>query len=199
MLAMFAPLLRIARTLGGAVGDLLVDRGASRWQLAVHNVVNHIVAISVVGGLFIWMVMLNIPIQPAEMWAKAVVYSTLAVAALAGWKFFARAGHRAFQRFDEAARADEKRETEPRHIQFSVPEGTVHRLTLTEASPAVGASVVTLNIRAKTGASVVSVIRDGVTTRNIGAEWEFRIGDTLIVMGDAHQLAALKDLLGVTS
>jgi K+/H+ antiporter YhaU regulatory subunit KhtT len=72
-------------------------------------------------------------------------------------------------------------------------------LTLTEASPAVGASVVTLNIRAKTGASVVSVIRDGVTTRNIGAEWEFRIGDTLIVMGDAHQLAALKDLLGVTS
>ena len=199
MLAMFAPLLRIARTLGGAIGDLLVDRGASRWQLAVHNVVNHIVAISVVGGLFIWMVMLNIPIQPAEMWAKAVVYSTLAVAALAGWKFFAKAGHRAFQRFDEAARADEKRENEPRHIQFSVPEGTVHRLTLTEASPAVGASVVTLNIRAKTGASVVSVIRDGVTTRNIGAEWEFRIGDTLIVMGDAHQLAALKDLLGVTS
>ena len=199
MLAMFAPLLRIARTLGGAIGDMLVDRGASKWQLAVHNVVNHIVAISIVGGLFVWMVMLNVPIQPAKPWAKAVVYSTLAVAALAGWKFFAKAGHRAFLRFDEAARADEKRENEPRHIQFSVPEDVVHRLTLTEASPAVGATVVTLNIRAKTGASIVSVIRDGVTTRNIGAEWEFRIGDTLIVMGDAHQLAALKDLLGITS
>lgn len=198
MLAMFAPVLRIARTLGGALGDMLVNPGASRWQQAVHNVVNHLAAIVIVGGSFVWMVMLNVPIQPSHTWAKCAVYGVLAVAAIAGWRFFSKAGHRAFQRFDEAAKADERRSAEPRQILFSVPEDAVHKLTLTDASPAIGATVVTLNIRAKTGASVVSVIRDGKTVRNIGAEWEFRIGDTLVVMGDAHQLAALKDLLGVT-
>ncbi|MBR2982045.1 MAG: cation:proton antiporter [Kiritimatiellae bacterium] len=198
MLAMFAPVLRIARTLGGALGDMLVNPGASRWQQAVHNVVNHLAAIVIVGGSFVWMVMLNVPIQPSQTWAKCAVYGVLAVAAIAGWRFFSKAGHRAFQRFDEAAKADERRSAEPRQILFSVPEDAVHKLTLTDASPAIGATVVTLNIRAKTGASVVSVIRDGKTVRNIGAEWEFRIGDTLVVMGDAHQLAALKDLLGVT-
>lgn len=198
MLAMFAPVVRISRTLGGALGDMLVDPGASRWQLAVHNIVNYFTAIAAVGGSFVWMVMLNVPIQPAETWAKCAVYGTLAVAALAGWRFFAKAGHRAFVRFAEAARADERRKNEPSHVLFSVPEDTVHKLTLPAASPAVGETVVTLNIRAKTGASVVSVIREGKITRNIGAEWEFRIGDTLVVMGDAHQLAALKDLLGVT-
>ena len=198
MLAMFAPVLRIARTLGGALGDMLVNPGASRWQQAVHNVVNHLAAIVIVGGSFVWMVMLNVPIQPSQTWAKCAVYGVLTVAAIAGWRFFSKAGHRAFQRFDEAAKADERRSAEPRQILFSVPEDAVHKLTLTDASPAIGATVVTLNIRAKTGASVVSVIRDGKTVRNIGAEWEFRIGDTLVVMGDAHQLAALKDLLGVT-
>ena len=173
MLAMFAPVLRIARTLGGALGDMLVNPGASRWQQAVHNVVNHLAAIVIVGGSFVWMVMLNVPIQPSQTWAKCAVYGVLAVAAIAGWRFFSKAGHRAFQRFDEAAKADERRSAEPRQILFSVPEDAVHKLTLTDASPAIGATVVTLNIRAKTGASVVSVIRDGKTVRNIGAEWEF--------------------------
>ena len=199
MLAMFAPVVKIAKTLGGAIGDILVDPGASKWQLAVHNVVNHITALVTIGGSFVWMVMLNVPIQPSESWAKCAVYGTLALAAVAGWRFFAKAGHRAFVRFAEAANAEERREKKPRHIQFSVPEDVVHKITLPAESPAIGASVVTLNIRAKTGASVVSVIRDGETNRNIGAEWEFMIGDTLVVMCDTRQLAALKDLLGVTS
>lgn len=198
MLAMFAPVVRIGRTLGGAIGDMLVDPGASKWQQAVHSVVNHVVATVTVGGSFIWMVMLNVPIQPAETWAKCAVYGMLALAAVAGWRFFAKAGHRAFTRFAEAASAEERREKKPKHIQFSVPEDTVHKLTLTSASPAVGATVVTLDVRAKTGANVVSVIRDGDIVRNIGSEWEFRIGDTLVVMCDKRQLAALKDLLGIT-
>ena len=199
MLAMFAPAVRIARVLGAAVGDMLVSRGTSRWQVAVHSLTNHIVVISVTGALFVWMVMLNIPIQPSEAWAKWSVYGVLAVMALVGWRFFANAGHRAFVRFGEAARADERRAGEPKHVLFSVPENTVHKLTLGESSPAVGSNVVQLNIRAKTGANVVSVIRNGEITRNIGADWEFMIGDTLVVMCDRHQLAALKDLLGLIS
>lgn len=197
MIAMFAPVLRIARTLGGALGDMLVNPGASKWQLAVHNVVNYFTVTAVVGSSFVWMMMLNVPIQPSEFWAKCAVYGTLVAAAAVGWRFFSKTGHRALKRFADVAGASKK--DEPRQILFSVPEDTIHRITLPAASPAVGGTPVSLNIRAKTGASVVSVVRDGKITRNIGADWEFRIGDTLVVMGDAHQLAALKDLLGVTS
>jgi CPA2 family monovalent cation:H+ antiporter-2 len=197
MIAMFAPVLRIARTLGGALGDMLVNPGASKWQLAVHNVVNYFTVTAVVGSSFVWMMMLNVPIQPSEFWAKCAVYGTLVAAAAVGWRFFSKTGHRALKRFADVAGASQK--DEPRQILFSVPEDTIHRITLPAASPAVGGTPVSLNIRAKTGASVVSVVRDGKITRNIGADWEFRIGDTLVVMGDAHQLAALKDLLGVTS
>jgi K+/H+ antiporter YhaU regulatory subunit KhtT len=129
--------------------------------------------------------------------ARIAVYGTLAVAALVGWRFFAKASHRAFLRFKEAVSADERRANQPQQVLFSVPEDTIHKLTLPPSSPAIGSTVVTLNIRAKTGASIVSVIRDGKTTRNIGADWEFRIGDTLVAMADNHQLAALKDLLGI--
>jgi hypothetical protein len=197
MIAMFAPVLRIARTLGGALGDMLVNPGVSKWQLAVHNVVNYFTVTAVVGSSFVWMMMLNVPIQPSEFWAKCAVYGTLVAAAAVGWRFFSKTGHRALKRFADVAGASQK--DEPRQILFSVPEDTIHRITLPAASPAVGGTPVSLNIRAKTGASVVSVVRDGKITRNIGADWEFRIGDTLVVMGDAHQLAALKDLLGVTS
>ena len=199
MLAMFAPVFHIARTLGAALGDMLVNPGASKWQQAVHSVVNHCTAMAVIGGSFVWMVMLNIPIQPSQFWAKCVVYGVLAVAAVAGWRFFSKTGHRAFQRFADAAKADERRGSKPREIHFSVPEDTVHRLTIAADSPAVGATVVTLNIRAKTGANVVAVVRDGKTSRNIGADWEFRIGDTLVVIGDHSQVAQLKDLMGVTA
>ena len=40
-------------------------------------------------------------------------------------------------------------------------------------------------------------MRDGRQYRNIGPEWEFRIGDTLGVIGDSVQVAALKDMLGI--
>jgi K+/H+ antiporter YhaU regulatory subunit KhtT len=58
-------------------------------------------------------------------------------------------------------------------------------------------TVVSLNIRAKTGATVVSVIRGGITTRNIGADFEFAIGDTLAALGDHAHIAGLKDILGI--
>jgi len=84
-------------------------------------------------------------------------------------------------------------------MTVTVPEGSIQRLTLPADSPAIGGTVVTLNVRAKTGASVVSVYRNGQLTRNIGLEWEFAAGDTLVVLGESYQVAALKDLLGIVA
>lgn len=84
-----------------------------------------------------------------------------------------------------------------RMTTVSVPEGTIQRIELKEGSPAIGETVVTLDVRAKTGASVVSVYRDGQITRNIGPDWNFEAGDVVVALGNEPQIVALKKLLGV--
>ena len=133
---------------------------------------------------------------PARL--RGVASVAVLAAGVFGWRFFVRAGRRATQRFQEALTAEERRESIARTMTITVPEGAVQQLRLGPDSPAIGETVVTLNIRAKTGATVVSVQRGGVRTRNIGPDWEFRIGDIVVAIGDSSQIAALKDLLGVT-
>ena len=86
-----------------------------------------------------------------------------------------------------------------RMMTITLPEGSLRRFTLGANSPAIGLSVVTLDIRAKTGASIVSVARGGASFSNVGPEWEFRAGDVLSAIGTPKQIAALKDLLGCVS
>ena len=72
-------------------------------------------------------------------------------------------------------------------------------LVLPESSPACGISVGALNVRAKTGAVIVEVVRRGARLRNIGADFTFAVGDVLTAIADGRQRAELKSLLGVVS
>ena len=45
----------------------------------------------------------------------------------------------------------------------------------------------------------MEVVRGSSVLRHIGPELEFHAGDQLVVIGDGRQVAALKDLLGITS
>jgi CPA2 family monovalent cation:H+ antiporter-2 len=193
------PAVKIAQRLAAAVSDALVGEGAATWQLATRHLVSLIVLVAVVILFFAEMAMINVHLSPESVWARWVIRAILFIAAVFGWRFFLTAGQRAARRFDEALTADERREKLGAMLTLSVPAEAVHKLTLTADSPAIGASVVTLDIRAKTGASVVAVTRDGDTIRNVGPETEFRIGDTLTVLGECAQVAALKDLLGITA
>ncbi len=199
VIAMLAPAVKIAQTLATAVADDLVGVGDSKWQQAVHHLVSFAAIVVVVLLFFIEMAVINLHLAPPALWARWTIRGVLLLVGVLGWRFFVKAGQSATRRFDEALTADERREKLGEMMTLSLPEGTLHRLTLPEASPAVGATVVTLNIRAKTGASVIAVEREGKKLRNIGPELEFRIGDILTAMGDGSQIASLKDLLGITT
>ena len=160
--------------------------------------VRYVVLVSVVGLFFIEWTMINFSILPVGIKLQGVSVVIICGVGLFGWRFFVKMGRRATQRFQEAISAEERREGLVRMTTVSVPEGVIQKLVLGANSPAVGESVVTLNIRAKTGASIVSVFRDGQITRNIGPDWEFRVGDVLVALGEQTQIAALKDLIGVT-
>ena len=196
--ALLSLVLPSARAFGDMVATLLAGEGGAKWQMHTKPLIRFVATAAVVGLFFIEWVMVNVTIMTSELSVKIAAFAVTFATGVVGWRVFAKAGRRASQRFHEALTAEERREALAVSMEMpALPEG-VHALTLDAASPAVGGTVVTLNIRAKTGASVVAVVRGGRTVRNIGPEWEFRIGDTLLVMGDQRQVVALKDLLGIT-
>ena len=121
----------------------------------------------------------------------------LVAVAVIGWKRFQRLGRAAGYRFNEALKA-EKRRTRARPsavTTLTVPGDFYSHLTIPAGSPAVGETIRSLDVRAKTGASIVSVIRGEEKFRNPGPTWCFEPGDVASVIGDPAQLAALRKLL----
>ncbi len=198
IVAMVAPVLKIARRLGERIGAILVS-GDEMWQQAVRRLVFLVVLGAVIGLFFLETTMVNVNLAPSEPWAKAAIAVLLVFAAIFGWRFFLKAGQRAATRFNEALDADERMAKLGDMLTFTVPANSLHRLPLDISSPAIGGTVGTLNIRAKTGATIVSIERDGKNLRNIGPDVDFRVGDVLVAIGDGTQIAALKDLLGITA
>ena len=187
-----------ARPLADAVTALLCGEGTSRWQLAIQPLVRF-VAFAAVFILFLaeWGA-IAVSIAPAKGPSLWIGIAVIVLVGAFGWRHMVKAGHRASKRLHEALTAEERREGLKRTMTVTIPEGTISEVVIPATSPAIGGTVVTLNVRAKTGASVVSVVRGGKTTRNIGPEWEFRAGDRIVALGDHKQIAALKDLMGVT-
>lgn len=197
---LFLPIIPLivssTRSLADAVSAMLCGEGSSRWQVSVQRLVRAVVGLAVLVLFYAeWtMVVLTIMPKGATSW---ICTAAVVIVALVGWRHFVKAGVRATKRFHDALTAEERRESLARTMELAVPAGV--EIALPATSPAIGGTVVSLNIRAKTGASVVSVVRGGVVARNVGPEWEFRAGDRIVALGNHAQIAALKDLLGVTS
>ena len=188
-----------ARTMGDAVAELLAGRGRSRVLVAFRETARLVTILGAAALFVVLWTAVNLTILPHDRLAQLVSTVLTLVVAAFGWRSLLNSGRRAIVRFNESLTEEERRKGLAKTMTVTMPEGALHRLVLAADSPAVGETVVSLNIRAKTGASIVSVLRDGHVYRNVGPELEFRIGDELVALGDAHQVGALKDLLGVTA
>lgn len=197
-LAMMPLIISAARSIGDEVAVLLTGGGNDKWQLSVKQLIRFVTLLAVMGLFFLEWTMLNISVLPISPELQGISIAVIVAAGIVGWRFFTKAGRRATQRFQEALTVEERQTGMVKMLTVSLPEGTIHRLVVAEDSPAVGGTVVSLNIRAKTGASVMAVYRDEVIHRNIGPEWTFQAGDVLVSIGDGNQIAALKGLLEPT-
>ena len=59
-----------------------------------------------------------------------------------------------------------------------------------EGAPAIGASATTLELRGRTGAVQVAVVRDGKPIYQRESDFHYRAGDTVVLVGDADSLSA---------
>lgn len=195
--ALLPLVIACSRSIGDAVAVLLAGDGESRWQVSLKQMVRFVSLAAVVSLYFLEWSMVNLSMSPLPGYTEWVVFGAVVVVGVLGWRFFVKAGRRATTRFLEAVTVEERREGLEQMMTVSVPEGTIHHLPIAPGSPAIGGTVVSLNIRAKTGASIVSVVRDGRVSRNVGPEWKFRVGDDLVALGEPDQIAALRVLLGI--
>ena len=196
-MALMPMVISSARSLGDEAAVLITGEGNAKWQTSMRQLACLAVMGAVIVLFFIEWSMINVSILPVSLQLQGFSTAIVLGVGIFGWRFFVKAGRRATLRFQEALTVEERQEGLAKSMTISVPEGVIQKLELDANSPAIGETVVSLDIRAKTGASVVSVFRDGQITRNIGPEWEFRTGDVLVVLGDQRQVAALKDMLGV--
>ena len=61
-------------------------------------------------------------------------------------------------------------------------------LLLEEGSPAAARTIGELELRRRTGATVVAVVRDGLTDLNPGSEFRFEVGDIVVLLGAPEQI-----------
>ena len=188
-----------SRALADEIAELLAGEGSDHWRTSVRQMIRFVVLVVAVALFFVEWSAINILVLPVSLEVQGISVVVIVAIGAVGWGTFVKAGRRATMRFQEALTAEERSEGLVRMTTISVPEGTIHRFSIPAHSPAVGGTVVSLDVRAKTGASVVSVFRNGEITRNIGPEWVFAAGDVVVAIGDAAQIAALGRLLGVRS
>ena len=188
--------LALARSLADGIANIVVGKEQALWQEATRRVVRLVVRMMVLSLDFVEIVMININIMPDEWWARTLILALLALSLAFGWRFFVRASRLAADNFREAMAADARLARLSKEVTFMLPGDEVGRLTIPEGSPAAGESVVTLDIRAKTGAFVIAVERNGKVVRNVGAEFVFAAGDKLTVLGGSDAVGRLRDLIG---
>ncbi len=85
------------------------------------------------------------------------------------------------------------------HLLTAARDLEVMWVTLDRASPIAGQALGTSGLRARTGALVVAIDRDGVLSPNPGPEEMLREGDRIAVMGTEDQIRQAEQLVGVSS
>ena len=81
---------------------------------------------------------------------------------------------------------------EPAALQSLLREANLEAVTLANGSPAAGKLIRELELRSRTGASIVGIERSGARIINPGADDELQAGDQLLLLGTRAQLDSAK-------
>jgi CPA2 family monovalent cation:H+ antiporter-2 len=202
-LTLLKPIWTAGRRLGDEVGSMLLtgvpSKVSGNWRKSVIHAGRNftLLAVSLVAAGEI--AMLNVNLLPEEPEVRIGIVVAILVSLPLAYRYLWPAVSAAGAEFRSALETESRISEQPASKVFTLPGDHYGRYRLTPESPAVGLTIKALDIRAKTGASIVAVVREGGSNRNPGADWCFAPGDEAEAIGSPKELAALKDLLGVIS
>ena len=184
-----------ARALGGAVADALVPSkvAATPYAQSFRRFIGLLCAVVGVAVLFVETALLSGTIMPEQGWARGIIAATLLLVGLLGWNHFRRLGAESL----ETLRGVLTRETETDPTDSAAGLLDVHteRVAVGKASEAHGLSLREVDLRARTGASVIGIERAGHTVVNPTADEKLLAGDVALLLGDDEQIAQARALL----
>lgn len=200
-LALLKPIWTAGRHLGDDVGTQLLSAsrrwGGEVWLTAIRHTARSFtllgVSVITVGEIL----MLNVNLMPEETSVRIGIVVALAIAVPLAVRYIWPAMNSAGAQFTAAIKAEAKMAETPEPLVFSLPGERYLKAVLPKHSPAIGLSIKALNVRAKTGASIVVVSRGDERVENPGADWVFSTNDMIEAIGAPDQLASLRALLGL--
>jgi CPA2 family monovalent cation:H+ antiporter-2 len=83
------------------------------------------------------------------------------------------------------------------NLNEALQDASTEMLRLDEDSAAVGKTLGDLDLRGRTGATVIAVVRDGDTKVSPGAQYTLCEGDTVLLSGSAEKIERAAEILGV--
>ena len=199
VVVMLAPVASISKKLGVSIGELLFASESVRWRESLQKLVEHVVVSGIFVLFFTEVSMLNVNLAPHDKWSRISIFVILLLSAVLGWSRFNKLSRSAIRRFKSALEVDERiveRDSDPAGGKSAFKHiGGISHYKVADDSPAAGQTLVSLNIRARTGALVVQAERAGATFGNPGGSWKIKSGDTLVVLGDESQIRAFERLM----
>ncbi len=200
-LALGKPIWTAGRRLGDDVGELLLvgarNSGGEIWRTAILRAARSFVLVGVTALTLGEIVMFDVNMLPEETAVRIGIGVALLIAIPVAIKYLWPAVASAGAHFNAAVEAEARMAEMPEPHVFSMPGERYLKTVLPEGSMAAGLTIKALDIRARTGASVVAVSRNDERIGNPGPDFRFAAGDVLEAIGSPPQLASLRELLGV--
>jgi CPA2 family monovalent cation:H+ antiporter-2 len=197
-LPMFIATARKLQALGLLIAEMKVTPAAagSRTE-AIRAVVANVIPIAGTVGLGLFVLLLSSTLLPP--WPVLLVL--LVIIGLIAWRLWS-SFIKVYSKAQIALQETFAQQPEPRHdtAQIAKPsllrDADLETVTLTAGAPAIGKLIRELELRTRTGASIVAIERAGVNNVNPGPDEELQANDQVLLLGSTAQLEkARKHLL----
>ena len=194
---MFATYMGVARVLAKDVAEVFTraSEKGGRWRLETARFVRFVVRSAAFAIGFAEILMINVNWLPQERSVQVAIGLLLGAVTLVFWKRMRKTGRQAGRELKLALDSERRSPSAAGEATLSVPGDFYSYFTVKPGSNALGKDIRTLDIRAKTGASVVGVERNGEKSRNPGPTWIFAEGDVVAAIGEPAQLDAFRELM----
>jgi CPA2 family monovalent cation:H+ antiporter-2 len=198
-LPMFIATARKLQALGMLLAETKVTLAAAGPRTeAIRAVVANVIPIAGTVGLGLFVLVLSSTLLPP----LNVLIVMLVIIGLIAWRLW-RTFIKVYSKAQVALLETFAQVPAPRFdpAQVAMPsllrEADLETVTLTPVAPAVGKLIRELEVRTRTGASIVAIERGGVNTVNPGPDEELQVNDQVLLLGSPAQLEkARRHLLG---
>ncbi len=185
---------RKLQALGLLVAETKVSRAAAGERTeATRAIVAQVVPIAGMVSLGLFVFMLSSALLPSRN-VMIVLLLIVAVTAWWRWRSFVRIYSRAQIALQEtfAQPPAPRPQSPPAALQSLFREADVETVILSAGSPATGKLIREIELRTRTGASIVGIERDGLNIINPSADEELQAGDQVLLLGNRTQLDAAR-------